>query len=366
MRTWWPLLGLVLLLAAGPAQADTGIFEGYVFLNINNGGTNTYDLNPSTQTTSYDFVGPSLGTVVQGQSLVFVGGQLKTYKNSGCNVLNAHLYYRVYSTSGGTPGSFTQVNLPFDTNLTGGDQQWSRFNNTADVAAGLAPGTYTLEVYGDSDYDQCGNGTRYYSNNSNNYQGSFTVTAPGPGPLPVELTTFEATRQGANTSLKWATASEKNNRGFEVQVSTNGQDFHALGFVAGAGSSTVAHQYQFVDAEKDKAGRRYYRLRQQDADGSATYSPVRAVAFAEVEALSAVPQPFATEVTIALRAAQAQAGALLTLTDAAGRRVLVRSLDLTAGNNQVPINDLGALPAGLYVLQVALTDQPVRLRVIKQ
>ncbi|MFD2719064.1 hypothetical protein ACFST9_10080 [Hymenobacter monticola] len=364
MRTRCTLLGLLFLLLSARVQANTGVFEGYVFLNINNAGTNTYDLNPSTQTTSYDFVGPSLGTVVQGRPLVFVGGQLKTFKNGGCNVLNAHLYYRVYLTSGGTPGAFTQVNLPYDRELTNpGDQQWSQFNNAADVAAGLAPGTYTLEVYGDSDYNQCGFGTEYYSNNNNNYKGSFTVA---PGPLPVELASFEAARQSADAALKWATASEKNNQGFDVQVSTNGQDFRSLGFVAGAGSSVAAHRYFFLDAEKGKAGRRYYRLRQQDADGTATYSPVRTVAFGEAATLSAAPQPFATELAITLRATQAQTGALLLLTDAAGRRVLARSLDLTVGINHLVLSDLDAVPAGLYVLQVALAGQPLRLRLVKQ
>jgi hypothetical protein len=370
-RIFWPLLSLVLLLLSAQAQANTGVFEGYVFLNINNGGTNTYDLNPSTQTTSFDFVGPSLGSVAQGQPLVFVGGQLKTFKNGGCNVLNAHLYYRVYLTSGGTPGGFTQVNLPYDQELTNpGDQQWSQFNNAANVAAGLAPGVYTLEVYGDSDYNQCGFGTEYYSNNNSNYKGSFTVTtpapAPAPAPLPVELSVFEVNRQNADAVLKWATASEKNSQGFDVQVSTNGQDFHSLGFVAGAGSSTVAHQYRFLDTEKGKAGLRYYRLRQLDADGTATYSPVRPVAFGEAAVLSAAPQPFATGLTITLWAAQAQKDALLSLTDAAGRRVLARTLDVSAGTNHLVINDLSAVPAGLYVLQVALAGQPVQLRVIKQ
>jgi hypothetical protein len=187
-------------------------------------------------------------------------------------------------------------------------------------------------------------------------------------PLPVELVAFAAARQGDEAALNWATASEKNNRGFEVQVSADGRAFRALAWVAGAGSSAAPRRYAYLDQGAGKTGLRYYRLRQLDFDGTASFSPVQVVDFGRGAgaALQAVPQPFGTELTLTVPARQAQPGTLVTLFDATGRRVLTRSVDLAAGTNQVLLSDLAAVPAGVYVLQVALPGPPLRLRVVKQ
>jgi hypothetical protein len=193
-------------------------------------------------------------------------------------------------------------------------------------------------------------------------EGTFRL---GP-PLPVELSAFEAVRQGDAAALTWATATERNNRGFGVQVSTDGRTYRELAFVAGAGSSSAAHRYAYTDREANKAGLRYYRLRQTDADGTVSYSPVRPVAFAEGAVAGAAPQPFSSEFTLTLRAPLAQANVLLTLADATGRVVLSRRLDVPAGASQLPVGGLAALPAGLYVVQLVLAGQPVRLKVLKE
>ncbi|MDO7848806.1 hypothetical protein Q5H92_20745 [Hymenobacter sp. M29] len=195
-------------------------------------------------------------------------------------------------------------------------------------------------------------------------EGTFRL---GP-PLPVELSAFEAARQGDGAALTWTTASEKNSRGFEVQLSTDGHTFRTLGFVAGAGNSSTPHRYAYLDRETDKTGLRYYRLRQLDADGTASFSPVRVLDFglAAGATLQAAPQPFGNELVLTVQAPQAQPDALLTLIDATGRRVLTRQVGLVAGPNQVSLCELAAVPAGVYVLQVALPGRLVRLRVVKQ
>ncbi|MBJ6107814.1 hypothetical protein JAO73_02245 [Hymenobacter sp. BT523] len=196
-------------------------------------------------------------------------------------------------------------------------------------------------------------------------EGAFRL---GP-PLPVELSAFEARRQGDDATLAWATASEKNNRGFEVQVSTNGHTFRPLAFVAGAGSSTAPRRYDYLDREAGKAGRRYYRLRQLDFDGAASFSPVRTLDFgsvASLDALQAAPQPFNNELFLTVHSLQAEAGVLFTLTDATGRRALTQRLDVPAGTSQLPLRDLSAVPVGLYLLQTTLAGQPLRLKVIKR
>ncbi len=71
------------------------------------------------------------------------------------------------------------------------------------------------------------------------------------------------------------TASEKNNTGFTVERSPDGKTWQAVATVAGHGSSTLAHSYNYSEPALSVA---YYRLAQRDHDGTVTYSPVRMLA----------------------------------------------------------------------------------------
>ncbi|OGX92054.1 hypothetical protein BEN49_17405 [Hymenobacter coccineus] len=106
--------------------------------------------------------------------------------------------------------------------------------------------------------------------------GSFEVQL-GSSPLPVVLASFAGQRQGPAVQLRWCTASELPSQGTEVQrQAAAGASFMAIGFVPGAGKNTQATAYAFRDTLA-LATTAYYRLRQFNQDGVATYSPVVAV-----------------------------------------------------------------------------------------
>ncbi|WP_310392701.1 hypothetical protein [Hymenobacter sp.] len=158
------------------------------------------------------------------------------------------------------------------------------------------------------------------------------------GPLPVELVAFSAQRRGPAVALAWRTASEKNNAGFAVEKSLDGEKFRELAFVAGAGGSGP-RAYSYLDAAPAAA---YYRLRQQDFDGQTSYSPVQFVAAAagSAEPLSLFPVP-ARGTAWVLNAAP---DTPLVLFDGLGRAVRT----FPAGS--IPL-DLAGLAPGLYRLR---------------
>ncbi len=96
--------------------------------------------------------------------------------------------------------------------------------------------------------------------------------------VPVELATFTVTASRNRAELNWTTASETNNRGFEVQrrsaIETN---WRVLGFVPGHGTTTQQKQYAFVDPSL-QPGAYSYRLRQLDYDGQFEFSAERNLA----------------------------------------------------------------------------------------
>ncbi|MDB5235873.1 MAG: C-terminal target protein [Hymenobacter sp.] len=167
-------------------------------------------------------------------------------------------------------------------------------------------------------------------------------------PLPVELTDFTATAEGkATVRLAWATATEKNSALFEVERSLNGTAFDRIGGVPAAGNSSAPRSYVLLDA-KLLAGVAllYYRLRQVDADGTFTYSPMRAVALSggtPSSELTLAPNP-GRSTTLA----GVQVGATVEVYDALGRLVLTAKADVTGkAALLLPAN----LTSGVYVVR---------------
>jgi hypothetical protein len=175
-------------------------------------------------------------------------------------------------------------------------------------------------------------------------------------PLPVSLTAFDAKRTGADALLTWDTAIEKNNRGFDVQVSTNGRDFRSLDFIASqASNSEQLRNYRYTDTTPNKAGTRYYRLRQVDLDGKEVFFAPRAVKFDGKAAsdikLAAYPNPFQGELRLTLQTAAAGA-AQLRLTDITGRVISTQAVTLVEGSNEVKLDNISGLKAGMYVARL--------------
>ena len=67
--------------------------------------------------------------------------------------------------------------------------------------------------------------------------------------------------------------------------------------------------------------------------------------------IAANPNPFSNELWINIEAAT-DATATLSIMDISGRTIQSQSIRLTEGDNAFVQSDLGALPAGLYLLKV--------------
>ncbi|MEP0860498.1 MAG: T9SS type A sorting domain-containing protein [Ignavibacterium sp.] len=96
--------------------------------------------------------------------------------------------------------------------------------------------------------------------------------------IPVELVSFNASVSGNDAELKWITATEINNKGFEIQramIVNELKDYswEAAGFINGNGTSTETHIYSFIDKNLE-SGKYAYRLKQIDFDGSFEYSDI--------------------------------------------------------------------------------------------
>lgn len=117
---------------------------------------------------------------------------------------------------------------------------------------------------------------------------------PPPHVLPVRFSSFTASRTSeTRVSIAWTTASEQNNRGFNVQKNVNGE-WKTIAFVFSQtpdGNSTSALTYSYNDANSEK-GVSQYRVQQVDMDGHFSYSDIRAIRGESVAAkLLVYPNP---------------------------------------------------------------------------
>jgi hypothetical protein len=91
------------------------------------------------------------------------------------------------------------------------------------------------------------------------------------GLLPVELVAFSAVRNSTGVLLRWKTATEVDNAGFDIERATSLDNVWLnIGSVAGHGTSNIPHEYVFQDTPSERIlpGQTiYYRLIQRDRDG---------------------------------------------------------------------------------------------------
>ncbi len=180
--------------------------------------------------------------------------------------------------------------------------------------------------------------------------------------LPVELAGFTASAKQNSVELKWNTATEINNYGFDVErkaVSSwplaNSQQLKAnswstIGFVEGNGTTNAPKEYSFTE-RNISAGKYSYRLKQLDRDGKFSYSQE---VEAEITAAPAVfaleqnyPNPFNPATTITYQL-PVNSHVTLKLYDAVGREAMTLVNEMNAAGRYAIPFDASHLASGVY------------------
>lgn len=180
-------------------------------------------------------------------------------------------------------------------------------------------------------------------------------------PLPVELIQFSGKPNNEFVELDWSTASEVNNKGFEIEHSLNGLDWNILDFVEGRGTSSDLNRYQYIH-DQPSSGNNFYRLTQIDYDGAFENSKIVMVNFKNSKInFTAYPNPFTDKLEIRVDNAYDQ-DAVIRIYDILGNQV--NSFMLERGNVQKELN-LSDLNAGAYFIQMDNGLKVINTRIVK-
>ncbi len=183
------------------------------------------------------------------------------------------------------------------------------------------------------------------------YKTSFTG-----GVLPVELVRFSGSYEDDKVSLSWATASELNNEGFDVQRSASGIEWNSIGFVSGQGTTFDTQEYSFEDL-KPESELSYYRLKQVDFDGIYEFSKVLSI---KTDVIYEEPKLFPNPITdnkINLHLELLlEENIQIIITDQSGKRIRRSDYLGFKGTNilALPTSDL---PTGAYFVQLISKHQ---------
>lgn len=255
------------------------------------------------------------------------------------------------------------VNSRSDLQLTkysGSNQDGIFGDNTTCGWSGALPTTAI------SRHSQTANGVTSYGSVANSQYVDFTISSfselwlhgsANVSPLPVELLYFLGNCENGISQLVWSTASEQNNAFFIVERSKDGTNWEFVERVSGAGNSNAQLMYQVSD--KKANGANYYRLSQQDYDGTIEVFASIYVACqnAEQNTITVYPNPASENINVAIYVNNDYFNSIIKLMDATGKTVYTAGLDLEKGNNNFSI-PLLSLASGTYFLQV-LNDKMV-------
>lgn len=173
-------------------------------------------------------------------------------------------------------------------------------------------------------------------------------------PLPVELVSFSAQFDGEVVNLKWRTATEVNNYGFDIERTVNPRanqkEWTTIGFIEGHGNSNSPKDYSFADSDLSGANIIYYRLKQIDNDGTYEYSHEIEVSFISPDKYSLgqnYPNPFNPSTKIHYKIAQSEF-VNLSVYNVLGKEVAVLVNEIQSPGTYSVVFSADNLPGGVY------------------
>jgi ELWxxDGT repeat protein len=215
---------------------------------------------------------------------------------------------------------------------------------------GTAPGNYpgAEEIINPADDSIVWNAAANY------WEVSFTVTGFSgfylssvvAGPLPVRLISFNGTLNNDKTvSLQWKVEEQLNIIRYEIEKSTTGNNFIAIGNVNANTLNTFTYQYKDVSVITDKV---FYRIKIIDQNGRIAYSDIVNINIKKNNSIRLYPVPAVNYIIIQTKDA-AQLNSIATIIDNKGR--MMQQVKINSANQWV---NIGGWAAGLYY--VKLTD----------
>jgi hypothetical protein len=187
----------------------------------------------------------------------------------------------------------------------------------------------------------------------------YAIYIPSLIVLPVTLFKFTGELKQNKVVLNWSTASENNSKDFEIEKSTDGNNFYLIGKMKAAGTSNTLLNYVLEDPEVETSN--FYRIRMNDLNGQSKLGTVILVNSNESnQSLTLLSNPFNQSVNIKL--GKMALHVKLQLVSIDGRVIGEKVFYST---NQIQWQPQG-LANGLYILRAVIDGKAFTTKAVKQ
>lgn len=184
---------------------------------------------------------------------------------------------------------------------------------------------------------------------TNNNSADFTAGPPTPQnslgetTAPVNMLSFDLTKQDKSVKLIWTSAQEKNAKEYVVERSANGKDnWQTIATVAAKGNTSTPTDYTYTDANP-LGGTNFYRLKMVDLDGTYEYYKTVSINIAANINVKLYPNP--AKDILYIDAKENLNDLHVDIFAASGTRVL----SVKSGSTSV---DISRLQAGVYFVKI--------------
>jgi hypothetical protein len=188
--------------------------------------------------------------------------------------------------------------------------------------------------------------------------------SPQSIPLPIELISFSGHCENDKVLLVWITASEWNNDRFTLEKSYDGKTFESIAVLKGSGTTSEQHSYQATDGIELRTV--YYRLKQTDYDGTASFSDlilVNCSSNGHHEIIGIYPNPTHSGVSIDLDLFDG-GPVLLTVYNSIGQLIISEEMALKSGFQKFYV-DLSSLAPDVYQLNLTTGSSVTTRKIVK-
>jgi hypothetical protein len=194
---------------------------------------------------------------------------------------------------------------------------------------------------------------------SDNYR-TIRVNVAAIATLPVTLSSFEGIGNKCDAKLNWTVSNEVNFKGYEIEVSKDGQTFEKVG-VVNASISNMG-KYQFNPSQP--SGKSFYRLKMIDNDGKVSYSKIiNVITNCSDKVVKVFPNPIRLDQLLNVQLIGYNASVKGDLYSASGQ--LVKSYVLKSGANTLSVENLAQGFYTLRVMENGTTIESIKINISK-
>ncbi|MBN8859479.1 MAG: T9SS type A sorting domain-containing protein [Sphingobacteriales bacterium] len=186
--------------------------------------------------------------------------------------------------------------------------------------------------------------------------------------LPVDFLQFNAVQQNDLVNLNWKVITSEQLSYFDVERSTDGISFSAIGRVE-AGNAPVnsapGFNYKDASAGEENSNVLYYRITVVSKDGGRKYSSILVVRLSGIASQKIKVSPNPASSSVSLSFYSALRGSIdLQLLDMTGKVVLRELQRIEAGQNIITLDQLSRFSEGVYTILIRFTDRWERERIV--